>query len=409
MPTAAVARSLPQASAATAYGGVSGDGGLPLYSSPATGSRLSYTDRSHLSNARRDEYAELARRSVLPKVVSLASRLVPAVATEMERGSHSRKMQHEPSGQGSKEQEGSPGTERLKTTGLYEGNEADRAAVPEPCSPSEAKSAEAEGLYLPRSAAVAALSEGLKKHQEDTEHSPPPQASGVVPVDAIAAGLGPDVALLDMEADALLESIRNEALSPSSSGTARHALHEMSFRRDSDDNAAEEEESVDWCGEEDDAVQSYDSDDEDDMGGEIRRLGNVIASLRNDLRGASIDSMQRDLCAADEEDGTGAPVCPPPGNDSNGGSRLSIVWGTADDAANELASHLKTWGVYGTRTGGSHVPLYWAVALIWAIVILLAGHVSFSSMDSDGGLSSWPAVLEWLEKLIYPDWMRQGF
>jgi len=173
--------------------------------------------------------------------------------------------------------------------------------------------------------------------------------------------------------DALLNSIRDETITPKSLDLPFWDEEEkVDSSNDVGNDKQEEEEESDTV-----SISSY--DDEDDLRGELNRLGNVIMSLQSDLTSAEVS--HRHLI-------------------ENNRTRTSIF----SPNTLELAGGLKTWRAIGRaitqdnverqdsrRIIGSASSLYWAVALVWAIVILFAGHVKFSSE-----MEQWPDFLAFI-------------
>ena len=182
--------------------------------------------------------------------------------------------------------------------------------------------------------------------------------------------------------DALLNSIRNETITP-------HSLDLPFWEDDQNNHTTTTNNNINNSQERNDKQQAeYDTmsvssyDDEDDLRGEMNRLRNVVTSLRTDLSNAEVSH---------------AHVIE---NDRQRSSRRPLI------SPNTLtqAGKLKTWRAIGkslsqenyeseerTRVIDSASSLYWAVALIWAIVILLSGHVKYSSE-----MKSWPDFLSFM-------------
>jgi len=325
------------------------DAGLPLYSSPSTGVRLSDSQLTHMNKLHRREYIEITKRHVIPKVISLATRLVPSVREEVDR----IETQLNP-GDRKTLSRNSPQQSSLKSTGLDE-EDGMESALPSGGGMDEND----DCVYLPRSAAMAATRQGSFRLEGGAQ-------SGFVSVEAIAASLDTEAMLMDMEAEALLESIRNDSTSPSTSGRKRSI---QKSDGDADDNQS---------------VASISTVDDDDIGGEIRRLGQSMRSLRLDLASADWESMRRDIARTNSFDS----FSPLEHNSPNGQARRRWF---SKLFASGATSNLKTMKQVGpdNETGGGNASLYWSIALAWSVTILLAGHVKFG----DG--ESWPELFEW--------------
>lgn len=177
--------------------------------------------------------------------------------------------------------------------------------------------------------------------------------------------------VLEKAGDALLNSIRNETITPQSLDLPfwENDQNDDTNRKEGNDKQEAEYDNV--------SVSSY--DDEDDLRGELNRLRNVVTSLRSDLSNAEVS--HRHVI------------------ETNRRRRPFISSNTLAQAAG-----LKTWRAIGkslsqenydseerSRVIDSASSLYWAVALVWAIVILLSGHVKFSSE-----MESWADFLSFM-------------
>ena len=119
----------------------------------------------------------------------------------------------------------------------------------------------------------------LAPRQNSSLLLPPPESSSLVDVSAITASLDADLVLLDLEADALIRSLRDDAIGsdvisspPPSSLTITEARCEAL--------SCDDERTFDDSG----SMYTMETLDTDDgMGGELRRLGDVVDSLRKDL------------------------------------------------------------------------------------------------------------------------------
>lgn len=319
---------------ATRFSGEDGNGILlPDSAAASAASAAGYADNARSTHQQHTQVMGTAREFAMPRIVELAERLVPVAARELERGLHVS-------------QGGS------LTSGSVDG----RINTDNEESQENSNNHDIEvGLSLPRDVALAAAGH----FSLDWESSP---IDDVVPVDVIAASLDSDVALLDLEADALLESIRSTSMRNAEGGHGG-AVGLRDDNNDDDDNIS--------------TISLSTNEDDDGMGGEIRRLGQVVASLRRDLAGAQ-GSIQIPL---GDEDGSGS-------DSSRRANR--------GEATNYLAQQLQSYKYFGLRSdgitsGSQHAALIWAVALVWALIILLSAHVQLGS-DIGGG-ASWIDVV----------------
>lgn len=157
--------------------------------------------------------------------------------------------------------------------------------------------------------------------------------------DDVAGILGEEMERLNNEADAILDSIRNEVANSSE-----------------DDNAS----SDDYMSDDD-----YGGEMEDEMNDEILNLGSVTANLRQDLDEVSVESMASALS-----------------NTNNNTYRYQpkILSG----------EFLREKQLYGPGVGGSerNTPLLAFCVTVWSVLIILVFHVRFGAMDEFGNLSS---------------------
>jgi hypothetical protein len=167
----------------------------------------------------------------------------------------------------------------------------------------------------------------------------------------MAGMLGEEMQRLDDEANAILNSIRNET---AASG--------------SDDDAADHYD-------DDDSRDDFDpSEMEDEMNDEILKLDTVTANLRQDLDEVSVESMTSAMSNRD------------PGVYRQSHRALAL-----EDAAQLLRKKQ----LYGPGVGGSdrNNPLLVVTVLIWSVLLLLVFHVRYGAMDESGSLSSMPQIL----------------
>ena len=167
--------------------------------------------------------------------------------------------------------------------------------------------------------------------------------------DNIFSELNSDLARLDSEAEAILNSIRNET-NEARSRSETSSIHDAS----------------------EDAWASHEGDmhDDDEMNDEILRLGSVVASLQQDLDTMSVTTLTSTVSTLDSPAGA-----PPP--ESIGGSR-----------ADDLMEFIRAKRLYGPGVGGkvTNIPLVVVNFLLWAIVALLTIHVKHGTLDERGAL-----------------------
>mmetsp|Transcript_39646 Transcript_39646/g.81478 ORF Transcript_39646/g.81478 Transcript_39646/m.81478 type:complete len:342 (+) Transcript_39646:1101-2126(+) len=322
------------------FSGEDGNGGLTVSDSATAtaASAASYADNDRSTHQQHTQAMDTARERAMPRIFELAERLVPIAARELERGLLVSQGGSLTSGS----VDGRVNTDNEESQENSNNHDHDIEV----------------GLSLPRDVALAAA--GSYEYSLDLESYP---FNDVVPVDVIAASLDSDVALLDFEADALLESIRSTSMRNTAGGDGGA----VGLRDDDDDD-------------DDHNSTTFFSTNEDDdgMGGEIRRLGQVVASLRRDLAGAQ-GSIQIPL--GDDEDGRG----------SHSSRRVN-----RGEVTSYLAQQLQSYkyfglGSDGITSGSQYAALIWVVALVWALIILLSAHVQLGS-DIDGS-ASWIDVI----------------
>uniref|UniRef100_A0A7S1Z4R4 Uncharacterized protein n=1 Tax=Ditylum brightwellii TaxID=49249 RepID=A0A7S1Z4R4_9STRA len=335
--------------------GTEKDAGLPLYSSSATGARLSARQRERLNVLHHREYIEITKRHVIPKVVSLATRLIPAAREEAER--LERKISTGNFELPNKA-DGVSQRSRLKSTGLEEDDIENGLCVDR----------KDRVVCLPQSAATAACgADFLNESKEDGADI------GYVSVEAIAAGLDCDIALMDIEAEALIESIRN--VSPSKRYEIKSSSPKSDLSGDADDNHS---------------VSSLGSLDDDDIGGEVRRLSQSMSRLRLDLANANWDSMREDVQR--ERLGSHDSSSQAPSLEHDNSSRRARALFTT--FASQLTSNNKAWQQVDVNnvSGRSNATLYWSIALLWAVAILIAGRIKFISLEDE---DIWSEIMDW--------------
>jgi len=319
--------------------------------------------KEHLS--KREELCQITKSQFIPKAFALACSLVPQVKQEY-RKKQQRHLQEEND------------TLILKSTGLDEDLEDGlcceelKTVSPRSC----AIDYENECCHLPPSAAKALTSllrsSRTQRYQLDHDISNINYASDRDDDDEDSIllgskelfGLKSDLDLRDKEGDALLDSIRNETLTPPSISVPFWANND----HDTISTDSNPGDSSNQAEKEDDDI-SLTTIDDDDLHGELNRLGNVISSLRNDL----------DLVETNHRH---------PGENRPAERRRSFISPASvglDDGlktwpslGRALSSHNRAQGQDGGRIIDCASSLYFAVAFVWAVVILLTGHVKFS-------------------------------
>jgi hypothetical protein len=167
------------------------------------------------------------------------------------------------------------------------------------------------------------------------------------------------------EAEAIMNSIREELFTPPTNKTNPVTTH-------SDDDG-DDDDDVDNGLSEDEMHDDFEMDDE------LTRLNNVVASIKEDLDAQSVASM---TSAISDIDG------PPPHYRYN---QRTIAM-RAQDAEQFLRSNK----LYGPGVGGeeTNTPLLVFTALVWAVLLVLVFHVKYGAMDENGSLDSLPAVFQ---------------
>jgi len=170
--------------------------------------------------------------------------------------------------------------------------------------------------------------------------------------DHIFSELNSDLARLDSEAEAILNSIRNEV------------TETQSRSETSSINASE-----DACSSHDDEIH-----DDDEMNDEILRLGSVVASLQHDLDNMSVTTVTSAVSTLD------SPAHSPPPE------------GCARFGSDDIMEFIRTKQLYGPGVGGQerNIPLILVNVLVWTIVIILVIHVKSGPLNEQGGLDYFP-------------------
>lgn len=162
--------------------------------------------------------------------------------------------------------------------------------------------------------------------------------------DNIFSEFNSDLARLDSEAEAILNSIRNEGSESESSSV--------------NDSSGD-------CGSQVDESDPDDDNDDDEMTDEIRRLGSVVASIQRDMNNTSVNSVINALSTV------GSPSKEKP-----------LV-----DNQVEFIRPKRLCGLVPCGQEASKLLLM-TISLVWAIVIILALHVKH--LKGEGGLDYSP-------------------
>lgn len=160
---------------------------------------------------------------------------------------------------------------------------------------------------------------------------------------------------MDDEAEAIMNSIREELFTPPSNksnagGAVDTVLDDLS---------------------EDEMHDDFEMDDE------LSRLNNVVASIKEDLDAQSVVSM---TSAISDIDG-------PP-------AYYRYPQRTIAMRAHEAEQFLQNNKLYGPGAGGeeTNTPLLVFTVAVWTILIVLVFHVKYGSMDDNGSLPSLPDI-----------------
>lgn len=351
---------------------------------------------------------------ILPKIISLAARLYPAVAVSIEED-----MNEIPEIKES-------GTTHLdlKSADLdvdeWYKKAAEALTTPE-LKVHASKHVDVEsGLRVPSAVARAALSSSGDYHDWGLSpvsplppasaatqvSSPPPSMctpqnqldraeSPNISVENIAAGIELEYQLRQKEADELLASIQ-KSHTPSSR-RKRNTTSGLKTPFDASSPSpsfpvSQTEESVDYASEEEE-------EDDDDLNAEILKLNDVAATLRSEMRDLQFESLPTFQVSPDIQHRRRRWQFPSFSRSNRPFSSISFV--SSEEAALQLKTFRTYFGSSGIdyndqRDGNSYISnesmhaLYWALALVWAVVILLAGHFEFN------GFNSWNDVMNWL-------------
>lgn len=167
--------------------------------------------------------------------------------------------------------------------------------------------------------------------------------------DNIFSEFNSDLDRLDSEAEAILNSIRNEQVSETRSRS----------------------ESSDVCSED---ASGHDDDmhDDDEMNDEILRLGSVVASLQHDLDNMSVATVTSTVSTSLD-----TPAGSPPHESF---ARVDIM------------EFIQLKRLYGLGIGGqeTNIPLIVVNVLVWAVVIVLVIHVKHGALNEQGCLAFLP-------------------
>jgi len=159
---------------------------------------------------------------------------------------------------------------------------------------------------------------------------------------------------MDDEANAIMDSIREELFTPPSN----KSNHDRP-----DDNVLTDDEMHD----------DFEMDDE------LTRLNKVVASIKEDLDAQSVASM---ASAISDIDG------PPP--------RYRYSQRTIAIRVEEAEQFLRKNNLYGPGVGGedTSIPLLVFTVAVWTMLLLLVLHVKFGALDENGNLNSLPGIVQ---------------
>lgn len=361
---------------------------------------------------------EILHEKILPKIISLAARLLPTVSKEME-GNVSYIEDYNDVGSIANFKTNNNRNEGMNQSKHNDPDDwYDRASL-EFSTPIQSNAHEhydeESGLRLPRAVARAALTESLDSEesrrvldwgfspvsplastrlpppsptpsrQTHIFHSPPPSPS--MSVENIAAGLGLEYQLKQMEADELLASIHKSHTS---------SARKRQFSKKNKPDFAPSPPFVPFCDDDGENDSDEEADDDDDLEKEILRLNDVAASLRTEMQDIRFESLPVFERSREDQNHQQSPhtwripALP----------RSPFSLSRSEDAALRLKTFRTYFGTSGSYrdelreegyiTDDSIRALYWALAVVWAVVILLAGHFEFK------GMQSWGDVLDWL-------------
>ena len=162
--------------------------------------------------------------------------------------------------------------------------------------------------------------------------------------DDMAGMLGVDMQRLG-EADAIMNSIRNESVASPQPSLSQHYPSRVDYDRENSD---------------------YDDDEVDDeINDEIMKLGSVTANLRQDLDEISVESMSSYM-SQQQYARNGEQVYRYP--------RKSV-------AMQQAANFLRQKQLYGPGVGGQerNTPLLIFTLVVWSVVLLLMVHVRYGA------------------------------
>ena len=206
-------------------------------------------------------------------------------------------------------------------------------------------------------------------------------------LDEIDAIISKDLQRLDSEAEAILDSIRNEALdtpvkqkktkdiSLSSSDDETQGFQKVrsTLLHDDDDD-------------DDDDHYAHDDDDqldEDEIGHEISRLNNVVRSIRQEVDAQSVDSMTSAL--------------------SNLDAAAPHYYKYHKRTVLAPQDFIRKNKLYGPGVGGPepNTPLLLVTVAIWSVVLLLIIHVNYGTLSNQGELHSMPEIVQKLADRLF--------
>lgn len=376
--------------------------------------QFSDDDETRMKNSQTSTKEAGFQNMILPKIISLAARLVPAVARSMGDGldeipESEEKMNHYLD---------------LQSNELDADDSYNRAAegLTTPQLKMQAKeNVDVEsGLRVPSAIARAALSPKAEFHDwgqspvspfahasASTQVSPPSPSvstpnnhlnhpeSPNVSVENIAAGIEQEYQLRQREADELLALIIESNTPASKKNRITSPEAKPAFDSPSPPPSlpfAEADETIEYESE-------GEFDDDDDLNIEMLRLNDVTASLRSEMQGLQFETLPTFQVSPENRQTRRRwrfPSFPRPNH-----SLSSISFAGSEDAALQLKTFRTYFGSSGIdynnrRDGVDYISsesmhaLYWAIAMVWAVVILLAGHFEFN------GFNTWKDVLNWL-------------
>lgn len=196
-----------------------------------------------------------------------------------------------------------------------------------------------------------ALGPTMNDLSEDTGHD----------YEYVSSILGEEMQRLDDEAEAILDSIRNETI-----GSPSDQHH------DGDNNGGGDHNNNNYHSHHD--TSDYDDDEiDDEINDEILKLGTVTANLRQDLDEISVESMTSHL--SQQYNARYEPQQEQYYRYSRKGLALEYA-----------ANFLRQKNLYGPGVGGQerNTPLLVFAIAVWSILLMLVLHVRYGAMDEMG-------------------------